>query len=104
MEYIIVYYPNKQKPEDKGHYFFSLFKINFNTKYLVVSWNYIKNAKHVIEVLKYIKHHFYIEHVRGDCDRIFVVKRTYKYLNYDSIRYYFTKLNILIVKEWLIVL
>jgi hypothetical protein len=46
--------------------------ININTKYLVVSSSYTKDAKHVVDVLKYIKYYFNIEDVRGDYDRAFV--------------------------------
>jgi hypothetical protein len=65
--------------------------ININTKYLVVSSSYTKDAKHVIEVLKYMKYYFNIEYIRGDYDTAFSARKTYKYLKDNSIRYYFTK-------------
>jgi hypothetical protein len=65
--------------------------ININTKYLVISSSYSKDTKHVVNVLKYIKYHFNIEHVKGDYDKAFVAKLTHTYLNENKIRYYFTK-------------
>jgi hypothetical protein len=67
--------------------------ININTKYLVVSSSYTKNANYVIEVLKYMKYNFNIKHIREDYDTAFAATatKTYKYLKYNSIRYYFTK-------------
>jgi hypothetical protein len=47
----------------------------------VISSSYTKDAKHLVDVLKYIKYHFNIEHVRCDYDRVFVAKLTCKYLN-----------------------
>jgi hypothetical protein len=65
--------------------------ININTKYLVVSSTYTEDAKHVVDVLKYIKYYFNVEHIRGDYDVAFVVKGTYKYLKDNGIINYFTK-------------
>jgi hypothetical protein len=66
MDYVIVPYANIQIREDNRKYFFYLFMININTKYLVVSFSCTKNAKHVVDVLKYMKHYFNVEHVKGD--------------------------------------
>jgi hypothetical protein len=91
MDYVIVPYPNAQIRADKRIFFFYLFMINTNTKYLVVSSSYTKDAKHVVDVLKYIKYYFNIEHVKGDYDRALVAKRIYNYLKRNGIRFYFTK-------------
>jgi hypothetical protein len=80
MDYVIVSYPKAQIRADNRKFFFYLFMININTKYLAISSNYTKNAKHVVNVLKYIKYYFNIEYVRGDYDSAFVAKETYKYL------------------------
>jgi hypothetical protein len=53
MDYAIIPYPNTQIRVDNRHYFFYLFMININTKYLVVSSSYTKDAKYVVDVLKY---------------------------------------------------
>jgi hypothetical protein len=90
MDYVIVPYPNTQIRLDRRKFFFYLFVININTKYLVVSSSYTKNAKHVVDVLKYMKHYFKIEHVKGDYEKAFVAKETYKYLKENHINYYFT--------------
>jgi hypothetical protein len=65
--------------------------ININSKYLVVFSSYIKDAKHVIEILKYIKYYFCIDHVREDYHTTFITTKTYKYLKDNGIRYYFIK-------------
>jgi hypothetical protein len=91
MDYVILPYPDKQKRVDKRHYLFYLFMININIKYLVVSFGYTKDAKHIVDVLKYIKYYFNIEHVKGDYGRCFIARKTYKYLNENGIRYYFTR-------------
>jgi hypothetical protein len=91
MNYVIVPYTNKHTHADKRKYLFYLFMININTKYLVVSSTYTIDIDYVIKVLKYMKYNFNIEHIRGDYDTAFTARKTYKYLNDNSIRYYFTK-------------
>jgi hypothetical protein len=56
----------------------------------VESSSYTKNAKHVVDVLEYMKRYFKIENVKGDYDKAFIAKETYKYLKENNINYYFT--------------
>jgi hypothetical protein len=51
INYVIVPYPNSQRRVYNRKYFFYLFIININTKYLVVSSGYTKITDHVVNVL-----------------------------------------------------
>jgi hypothetical protein len=96
MDYVIIpynpfYNPHKYYKKFKGNTaYYYLFLINLNTKYLVVSSNFHKDADHVVKVLKDLKSEYNINSIRGDYDKAFVGKKVINYLKKKRIEYFFS--------------
>jgi hypothetical protein len=97
MDFMVIPYIGKKSPfknknliEANEKYFYYLFVININTRYLCVFPSFFKDSKIIINSLNnMINNGFEINNIRGDKDSAFQ-NNLIKWLNENSITHYFT--------------